>query len=352
MSRERVARRMDHKRLFDLRTKLDNLPRFRVARLPTPLDEVPRFAAALGKVRIFVKREDLTGLAFGGNKTRELDFFIGDALRVEADVFIAGGGVAQSNHAVQCAAAARQAGMVPVMVLHRFRAEEPQGNLLLLRLMDVDVRFADTEGVDSAINQRTVLQDMMQKVAEEYRARGHRPYVLPSSFHPLGAIGYVDCALELAAQLEQRDIRVDRVYLASAGATQVGLVLGAKHLRCSFRVTGISYTTSTERLKERMVALGAEAAARLGIDTHVEASDLLNESFAGPGYGIPTPDGIEAIHLLAKTEGMFLDPVYTAKGMAGLIAHIRSKRIQDGETVVFVHTGGLPALFAYNREVL
>jgi 1-aminocyclopropane-1-carboxylate deaminase/D-cysteine desulfhydrase-like pyridoxal-dependent ACC family enzyme len=238
------------------------------------------------------------------------------------------------------------------MVLHRFRAEELQGNLLLDRLMDVDIRFADTAEIDSAIAQRTVLEGLMRQVAEEYRARGHRPYVLPSSFHPLGAIGYVDCIRELAGQLEQRDIHIDWLYAPSAGATQVGLVLGAKYLGCAFRVMGINYAVSTERLVERMVALGAKAAVRLEIDARLETSDILNESFAGPGYGIPTPESIEAIHLLAKTEGMFLDPVYTAKGMAGLIAHIRSKRISDGQTVVFLHTGGLPALFAYSREVL
>jgi 1-aminocyclopropane-1-carboxylate deaminase/D-cysteine desulfhydrase-like pyridoxal-dependent ACC family enzyme len=305
----------------------------------------------LGGIRIFIKREDMTGLAFGGNKTRELDFFIGDALSAGADVFIAGGGGAQSNHAVQCAAAARRAGLVPVMVLHKSRSDETQGNLLLDRLLDVDIRFAEAHDTDAAISQRTALQYLMQQVADEYRARGFCPYVLPSSFHVLGAIAYVDGARELVEQAEARGIHINHLYLPSAGATQVGLALGARYLACPFKVTGINYSTHTNNLTDRLIALSRQAAEALGIGVSLSAADLPNESFAGPGYGIPTPEAIEAIKLLATTEGLFLDPVYTAKGMAGLIAHARTGRIHNGQTVVFVHTGGLPALFAYSKQL-
>ncbi len=339
-------------RFTQLQNHLASLPTVPMLRRPTPLDAVPRFSAALGDVSVLIKREDMSGLAFGGNKTRELDYFIGDARARGADVFIAGGGVAQSNHAVQCAAAARRAGMQPVVVLHRYRADEVQGNLLLTRLLGADVRFNDTTDVDSAINQRVALEALMEATAAEYRAKGHTPYVLKSSFHPLGAIGYVDCALELAQQLAARGTKADHVYVTSAGATQVGLVLGAKHLGQPFPVTGIAYTLNTTGLVDRMVDLGNQAAERLGVDTRLEPADIVNYPFGGDGYGIPSPGGLEAIHLLAETEGLFLDPVYSGKGMSGLIAHVRSGRIRPGSTVVFIHSGGIPALFAYHREVL
>ena len=342
---------MSADRLNDLRGRLHRLPRFRLARLPTPLDEMPRLSDAL-RVRVLVKRDDMTGLAFGGNKTRELDFFIGDALAQQADVFIAGGGTGQSNHAVQCAAAALRAGMTPVMVLHRYRADDVQGNLLLDRLMDVDLRFVATTGVDSAIHARTALLDVMEQAAAEYRARGHKPYILPSSFHVLGATGYVDCGCELEAQLRARDVAPDHMYLASAGATQVGLALAAKDLGCRYKVTGINYAAGGADVPARQIKLASEVATLLGIDTALEATDLPNHSFAGPGYGVPTPEGIEAIRLLARTEGMFVDPVYSGKAMAALLAHVRDGRIAKGSTVVFVHTGGLPALFAYNTALV
>ncbi len=238
-----------------LQELLQQMPTVAMVRRPTPLDALPRFSAAIGDVRVLMKREDLSGLALGGNKARELDYFIGDAHAQQADVFVAGGGVAQSNHAVLCAAAARRAGMLPVLVLHRFRADDIQGNLLLDHLLGADIRFAQQGDVDSAINQRLGLTHLMEEIAAEYAAKGHRPYVLPSSFHPLGAIGYVDCALELAQQLDEQQIKADHVYLTAAGATQVGLVLGSKFLDSPFAVTGIAYTATTEGLVPRLLDL-------------------------------------------------------------------------------------------------
>jgi 1-aminocyclopropane-1-carboxylate deaminase/D-cysteine desulfhydrase-like pyridoxal-dependent ACC family enzyme len=336
-----------------LRSRLAELPAEPMLRRPTPLDELPRLSLLLGGPRIFMKREDLSGLAMGGNKTRELDYFIGAAKTAGADVFIAGGGVAQSNHAVQCAAAARRAGLLPVLVLHGYRSEQLQGNHLLARLLGADIRFVETADVDSAINQRVRLLGVMEEAAREYAARGHRPWILKSSFHPLGAAGFVDCAAELAEQVLDATLDVDHVYLTSAGATQVGLVLGNKILGAPYRVTGISYTVTVGDVVSRMVALGNQTAELLGLPERLEEADIVNqEAYAGEGYGIPSPEGLEAIRLLAETEGIFLDPVYTSKGMAGLIDHIRGGRLQAGETVVFIHTGGTSALFAYAEELL
>lgn len=332
--------------------RLSRLPRFSLARLPTPLDDLPRLARALDRPRILVKRDDLTGLAFGGNKTRELDFIVGEALARGANVFVAGGGAGQSNHAVQCAAAANRAGMKPILVLHRSRADEPQGNLLLSRLLGAEIHFVDTDGVDGAINRRTALEGVMRRIADDHRGRGLTPYVLPSSFHPLAAAAYAGCALELAGQLDALGLPAARVYLASAGATQVGLALGARHIGAPFRVVGIAYTADTTGLRDRMLGLARETGELLGLDTRLEDGDLTNESFAGPGYGVVTPEGREAIRLLAETEGLFLDPVYTGKGMAGLIDHVRRGIVPRDEAIVFLHTGGLPALFSYNREMV
>lgn len=333
----------------ELRSKVDAVPRHNIARLPTPLDHVPRLSDRLG-IDLYIKREDMSGLAFGGNKTRELDFFIGDAVKQGATVFIAGGGVAQSNHAVQCAAAARRAGLHPVMVLHRFRADDVQGNALLNHLMAVDVRFVDSGAVDSAIDARTVLESEMHRVAAEYKRKGESCYVLPTSFHVLGAVAYVDGAAELAEQIETRALDVDHVYLTSAGATQVGIALGLKALGAKPEVTGISYTTASNALIPRMVALGRQATQLLELPVALSSGDIRNQSYAGPGYGIPTPEGIDAIRLMASLEGMFLDPVYSGKGMSGLIDHVRRGIVRRGDRVVFVHTGGLPALFAYSKE--
>jgi 1-aminocyclopropane-1-carboxylate deaminase/D-cysteine desulfhydrase-like pyridoxal-dependent ACC family enzyme len=227
--------------------------------------------------------------------------------------------------------------------------------------LDVDIRFYEVDANDAGIGSGTALRvaehqaavrDTMAAVADEYRALGHRPYVLPSSFHPLAAAAYAGCALEVLTQLESRSLTADYLYVTSTGATQAGLVMGARFLEWPVSIIGVASSPATGQLAERLMALANDAAERLGIAPPLAVEDFVNESFAGPGYGIVTPAALEAIRLLARTEGMFLDPVYTGKGMAGLIAHIRAGRIRPGATVVFVHTGGLPALFAYSRELL
>jgi len=189
-------------------------------------------------------------------------------------------------------------------------------------------------------------------VAQEYESSGHRPWTLYSSFHPLGAAGFVDCALELHQQLREAEIHVDRVYVTSAGATQVGLALGSTFLEAPYPVTGFAYTATTDHSSTRMLELGRQTAELLQLEVKLEESDLASVSCGGAGYGIPTREGQEAIKILAETEGIFLDPVYTGKGMGGLITQIRSGHIPSNETVVFVHTGGTAALFAYSQEVL
>lgn len=328
------------------------MPRSDIAQVPTPLEPAPHLSAALGDVNIFFKRDDLTGRAFGGNKTRELDFIIGEAVMQGADVFISGGGARQSNHAVQCSAAAIRAGLIPVVVIYDAGPIGWQGNLLLDDLMGVDIRFLSADSIDNVIFQRDTAEATMVEVAAEYVQRGHRPYILPSSFHPLAAAAYAGCMLELNDQTTQIGLSDYHVYVTSSGATQTGLILGSTYMTLGVPITGISHTAARDGLENRLVDLADRTADLLNIPRSVSALDIENESFAGPGYGILTDAAKEAIRLTASTEGIFLDPVYTGKGMAGLIAHIREGRLASGSNVIFVHTGGLPAIFSYSAELM
>jgi D-cysteine desulfhydrase family pyridoxal phosphate-dependent enzyme len=335
----------------ELAQKISSLPRVRLGNIPTPLEDAPRFLEALRGPRILIKRDDLTGLAFGGNKVRKLEFFLGEAKAQGCDVVISGGGVAQSNHARQSAAAACKLGMKPVLVLRGGgQHQEPQGNFLLDRILGADVRFYSAEEIKARGGR---LVDFMDDVAEEYRRKGHKPYAIKGSSLPVGTVGYVECALELASQLDERGIKADRVFATSYGGTQAGLILGAKFLKTGWKVVGVSPSKGRSEERSFVAELVNETAKLIGIETRVMPDDVENFSheYVGEAYGLVTEAGREAIYLLARTEGIFLDPVYTGKGMSGLIDQVRRGRIGKDETVVFVHTGGLPAIFAYAEEL-
>lgn len=326
--------------------RIAELPRLRLAGLPTPLEEMPRLTQALGGPRIFFKRDDLTALALGGNKARKLEFLMADALVKGADVVITTGG-AQSNHARLTAAAARKLGLDCVLLLRRERADDWQGNLLLDHLLGAEVRF--TEAREWAeLNAET------EQVAAELRAKGRRPYPIPvGGANPLGATGYVQCVLELLGQLSELGLNLSHLVVsAGSGGTQAGLVVGAKALGAPFQVVGVSVSQRRERIVGRIVELANETAALLeaGVKVAAEEVTVLDE-YLGPGYGISTPESHEALRLVARTEGILLDPVYTAKGMAGLIGQVRRGRLGPQHTVIFLHTGGSPALYAYSREL-
>lgn len=319
-------------------------PRIRLTNLPTPLQEAPRLREALGGTarcpKILIKRDDLTGLALGGNKGRKLEFLVADALAQGATWLITAG-AAQSNHARMTAAAARLAGLNAALVLSS-QVEQPevQGNLLLDRLLGAEVRIvpADTD-MDAA----------MVEVADELRAEGEQPYIIPvGGSNAVGTLGYVAATLEIVAQLFAQGEGPSRLYYASGSrGTQAGLVLGAKLYSAPYQVRGIAVSGGEEQKRRRALEIANEAAERLGVAVRVEEADLLNDdSQIGEGYGIPTAGCLEAIHLLARQEAIFLDPVYSGKAMAGLIADIRSGVIAPTETVIFLHTGGTPALFA------
>jgi D-cysteine desulfhydrase family pyridoxal phosphate-dependent enzyme len=315
--------------------------RFPLAVLPTPLIEAPRLSRALGGPRLFIKRDDLTGFGFGGNKVRGLEFYLADALAQHADVIVTGAGP-QSNHIRATAAAARVAGLDVVAVIHDSRPAHSQGNLLLDELLDVELRFTGSPD-------RALVDVWIPRVADELRAAGRRPYLIPrGGASPLGALGYVECARELFGQAAALGLRIDRLVLATgACGTQAGLLAGLHVHGLQTQVLGITVSRPVPECLERIRGLAQGAAGLLGCQAELAPDEVVvRDGFIGPGYGVPTPAGLEAIRLVARTEGLFLDPTYTGKGMAGLIAEIRNRGISIDETVVFLHTGGEPGLFA------
>ena len=328
---------------------LGTQPRFRLATLPTPLQEAARLRDALGgptrTPRILIKRDDLTGLAFGGNKVRKLEFLIADALAKNATTLITAGAV-QSNHARATAAAACVAGLRSVLVLEtKVEAPAEQGNLLLDRLLGAGVRFvpAGTE-MDAA----------MAAVARELEAAGERAYVIPiGGSSEIGVFGYVAATLELMDQLFALGTAPSRLYYANGSrGTQAGLALGAKMFGAPYAVTGILISPGETEKRRRALEIANGAAMLLGSGVRLTPDDLESvDGFIGEGYAAPTPECDEAIRLLARTEALFLDPVYSGKAMAGMISQIRTGAITPDETIVFLHTGGQPALFAHAERL-
>lgn len=321
---------------------LERMPRVRLAHLPTPLDEAPALSKALGGPRILIKRDDLTGLAFGGNKTRKLEFLLGDALQQGADTILTAG-APQSNHCRQTAAAARKLGLRCVLVFTPGRFNEPQGNLLLDQLLQAEVVYTEADEPDAAL---------AELAAAETR-QGRKPYVIPvGGSNGIGALGYAALMLELSQQLFERSLAVDCVYFCSgSGGTYGGILLGSRLYHTPWRLTGVSSGRKGERAIVNVVRTANEGALLLGTDLQFSAADFeVNDRFTGPAYGISTPESLEALRLFAQTEAVLLDPVYTAKAAAAMCADIRAGVIPPDETVLFIHTGGTPALFAYHAD--
>ena len=317
------------------------LPRVPLAHLPTPLEEVPRFARAVGGgVRVFVKRDDCTGLLLGGNKARHNEFLLGDAVARGCDVVVWGGGT-QSNNCRQTAAACARLGIECRLYLSRAHGDTAdQGNLLLDRLVGATVEFVD-EPVGPALN------GLLERKAAELRAAGRNPYYWhPPTVVPLAAVSYALCVAETVDQLTTLGLTADAVYVSSSGATGAGVCLGA-HLLGGPAARVICPMPWPWSIPDAL-ARDATAAARLmGLPHTLTAADIdADESHIAPGYGQPSAGGQESLHLLARTEAILLDPTYSAKGMAGLVADVRAGRYAPGSVVVFVHTGGVPAVFA------
>ena len=333
----------------ELREKIDSFPRVRLAVLPTPLHEVPRFSAAIGGPRIFIKRDDLTGLAFGGNKTRMFEFLLAKARAEGADTVVGGAGV-QSNYARQLAAACNSMGFEIHLVLRRIRGAKDnniQGNLLLDLLAGASVHIINA----SAEEQRRAMYDL----AEELKKKGKKPFVARMAADEdlsSDVIAYVNCFCEIVEQCKEMGIEPTHLYLASYDSTQAGLELSITALGSSIRVVGIAPGVWESEAPELIARYANQAAEKLALNCRIKREDVFNTTdYVGERYGTPTQAGIEMIKLMARTEGVFLDPVYTSKAMSALYDHVKKGEVSSKDVVIFLHTGGTPALFAYQEEL-
>lgn len=329
-----------------IRALLAPHPRVPLALLPTPLEHLPRLSAALGGPDIWVKRDDLTGLAFGGNKARQLEYVFADLVARRPEVLVTGANI-QSNWSRQCAAAAARLGIPIVLVLRNTEMQEITGNVLVDYWLGADVRFVDEPDMTR------MLRHHIDRVVAELRAEGRDAVKID----PWGAnvpLGYVGMMAELDAQVEAAGIRPTRVWLAAAGPTHSGIELGARLLGWDARVTGIAPLAWSDAPLDVLVADAANRAAELlGIPLRIAPGEVDNRGgYVGPGYGHSSPESLAALHLAARTDALLLDPVYTAKAMAGLIDAVRTGELTRDDTVVFLHTGGLPAAFAWRDDIL
>jgi D-cysteine desulfhydrase/L-cysteate sulfo-lyase len=333
--------------------KFDQFPRVQLALLPTPIEPMPNLSKALGGPSLFVKRDDLTGLALGGNKARQIEFYFGEAIAKKSNVILITGAI-QSNFVRSVAAAAAKLNMdchvqleerVPnVDATHR-----TSGNVLLTKLFGATIyTYPDGEdevGADQNIN----------KIAEGLRKQGRIPYIIPLApgHTPLGALGYIVAAQEILDQLRKSGQIIDEIVVASGSAsTHAGILYGLRALENQIPVVGICVRRNKEIQAPRVLARCSEISELLGTPEYVTTDDIiLNDVPLAPGYGLLNPLTIEALKLAASLEGLLLDPVYTGKAMAGVIDRVRTNTYDNGTNVLFLHTGGQPSLFAYESEL-
>ena len=326
---------------------LSRYPRHFLAHLPTPLEPMERLSAAIGGPQIWIKRDDCTGLSTGGNKTRKLEFLIGEALLEGADMVMTQGAT-QSNHARQTAAFAAKVGMDCHILLEDRTGSNNlnynhNGNVLLDHL-----HGATTQKIKGADNMNAELE----KVAQSYREKtGRKVYTVPGGgSNATGALGYVNCAFEMLAQFNDRHLKVDHIVHATGSAgTQAGLAVGLKAMNAPIALLGIGTNAPKEKQEAKIFALAEKTAEKLGCPDIMSREDIVaNTDYVGAGYGVPSDGGQEAIKMFAELEGILLDPVYSAKGAAGLIDLARNGVFKKDEIVVFLHTGGSAGLFGYD----
>ena len=314
------------------------ISRIRFAHLPTPIENMPRLEKELNGPRLLVKRDDQTGLAFGGNKTRKLEFLVAEAQAAGADLLITAGAL-QSNHCRQTAAAAARFGFACTLVLVGEPPDQPSANLMLDQLFGAEIIWTEKTRRDATL----------QVTFEKSAAQGRKPYLVPyGGSNPTGALGYVFAMEEFVGQAVHADWLV---FASSSGGTQAGLVLGARIFHYPGKVLGISVDEPQCLLQEHVAQLASETSERLGERLEFKPDEVMvNADYAAPGYGVLTDAERAAIQLFAKQEGILLDPVYTGRAAACLIDLIRRDFFKKGETVLFWHTGGQPALFAVKYQ--
>ena len=331
----------------DLRARIAAFPRVRLAALPTPIDDCPRLAAAIGVPRLLVKRDDLTGLAFGGNKTRHLEFILGRAVADGATRIVTAASV-QSNQCRQTAAAAAKLGLPAHLVLRGTASEPPEANLLLDRLFGAEIEILPPDHSLAMLNAR------VNAVMEAYRARGERPYFVDlinetSSDNILAALAYAEAIVETVDQVGGLANAPAAIYLccgSEGSATMAGILVGCRVLGLTTRVIGIPAAKVPDQIRQGTLSIAHRALKELGVTAEITLDDIhIEHAYVGEGYAMPTAGGLEAMRLAARLEGLALEPTYTAKALAALIAHSHEGRFRAGETVWFLHSGGTPLLF-------
>ena len=333
---------------------LSRFPRVKLAHLPTPLEPMKNLTKALGGPNLWIKRDDCTGLATGGNKTRKLEFLMADALEKGADTIVTQGAT-QTNHGRQTAAACQVLGGLECHILLERRVStadwgedyEKQGNVLINRLYGAHLSYHESRSKTMAQKDMNVLG---QQYADDLSEKGKKAYFIPGGgSNAIGALGYVNCAYEMLEQAHSMRLRIDHIVHGSGSSgTQSGLVAAMAGGRIGIPVTGISVKAPKGPQTDLVYKTACATVDHLGISGTVSKDDILiNDEYTGTGYGVPAESTIEAIKLTARTESILLDPVYSGKGMAGLIGLVRKGYFEKTDNVVFIHTGGSLALFAY-----
>jgi len=327
-----------------LRARLEKIPRVPIAHLPTPLEEMPRLSAELGGPRILIKREDATGLVFGGNKARHYEYEVPHVRNAGYDTLI---NIMDyhSNNARMTAAAANKFGIRYVLVLKDAKGRPVQGNLLMDKILGAELHLLDPQESEHAV-------EYARGLAAELEAQGHKPYLLQDHSFPtvVGMISYVGCGLELLEQLEQRGIGGVHIF-GVAGRSLCGLILTAKNLGLDWKFTGVTVTYDVD-LEDYIFGSAGRIAELLDLPVTFDRADMaVFNDYIGEGYGVPTQEVIAATHLVARKEAIILDPNYTGTVMSALIDQIRKGNVAREETVVFMHSGGLPAVFTFAEEL-
>jgi len=344
-----------------LKKKIRDFPRINLVHLPTPFQKAENITNNFQGPEIYIKRDDLTGLAFGGNKSRKLEFILSDVLAKKADIILTWASI-QSNWCLQTAAAASKYGIKTILFLFKTydAPEEYDGNLLLDYILEADIRIMEAEK-GKLISDEEALK-ITGKVAEELSEKDSIPYVIPiggsrpggSMKYPLGAISYVQAFAELLEQAQKMGIEIDYIVHASgSGGTQAGLIVGAKALKKNLKVLGISVSEEKHVFEKDVLQIAQQTIEALELDISVSAEDvILFDDYIGEGYGVVDRQISRMIQLVAKKEGIFLDPVYTGKAMVALYDLARKKYLKKNDKVVFFHTGGIPALFPNKHHLV
>ena len=317
------------------------LPRLELAKLPTPLDHVENLGKSLGDLDLWFKRDDLTGFGLGGNKVRSLEYLAADAMEVNSNILITGGSPG-SNHVRTTMAVAAHLGLKGVAVLSGTRPSKANGNLLLNQLLDAKLVFTGNPD-------RSYIDKYIEDEAERLRGKGESPYMIRrGGVSSLGCIGYVSAAVEICSQLQSLNLNPDILLCATGcGVTQAGLLVGFKLMGLNCRLYGITVSRTRDECIAYIKQLINETEDVLGLDSRVKNDEIfVFDEYIGEGYSVPTSEGIDAIRLVAQTEGIFLDPIYTGKAMAGLTDLVKKDLIGSDKTVIFLHTGGSPSIFS------